>query len=53
MRLLQHHLDLEPFELRRLKSDLVLYYNCLHDLVAPPSSEYLQCQISPRKREQW
>jgi len=33
-------LDLEPLELRRLKSDLVLYYRCLHDLVALPSSEY-------------
>lgn len=33
-------LDLEPLELRRLKSDLVLYYKCLHDLVALPSSEY-------------
>jgi len=32
--------DLEPLELRRLKSDLVLYYECLHDLVALPSSEY-------------
>ena len=29
----------EPLELRRLKSDLVLYYKCLHDLVALPSSE--------------
>jgi len=33
-------LDLEPLELRRLKSDLVLYYKCLHDLLALPSSEY-------------
>ena len=33
-------LDLEPLELRRLKSDLVLYYKCLHDLVALLSSEY-------------
>jgi len=45
-------LDLEPLELRRLKSDLVLYYKCVHDLVALPSSEYLRCQISPRKRKQ-
>jgi len=33
-------LELEPLELRRLKSDLVLYYKCLHDLVALPGSEY-------------
>jgi len=33
-------LDLEPLELRRLKSDLVLHYKCLHDLVALPSNEY-------------
>ena len=33
-------LDLEPLELRRLKSDLVLYYKCFHDFVALPSSEY-------------
>jgi len=33
-------LDLEPLELRRLKSDLVLYYKCSHDFVALPSSEY-------------
>ena len=33
-------LDLEPLELRRLKSDLVLYYMCLHDLVALPCSDY-------------
>jgi len=33
-------LDLEPLELRRLKSDLVLYYKCLNDLVALLSSEY-------------
>jgi len=33
-------LDLEPLELRRLKSDLVLYYKCLNDLIALPSSEY-------------
>jgi len=44
-------LDLEPLELRRLKSDLVLYYKCLHDLVALPSSELL-CQILSHKREQ-
>ena len=33
-------LDLEPLELRRLKSDLVLYFICLHDLVALPCSDY-------------
>ena len=33
-------LDIEPLELRRLKSDLVLYYKCFHDLVALPSSQY-------------
>jgi len=33
-------LDLEQLELRRLKSYLVLYYKCLHDLVALLSSEY-------------
>ena len=33
-------LDLGTLELRRHKSDLVLYYKCLHDLVALPSSEY-------------
>ena len=34
-------LDLEPLEIRRLKPDLVLYYKCLHELVARPSSECL------------
>jgi len=33
-------LDLGPLELHRLKSDLVLYYKCLHDIVALPSSKY-------------
>ena len=33
-------LDVEPLELRRLKSDFVLCYNCLHDLVNLPSSDY-------------
>lgn len=33
-------LDLEPLELRRLKSDLVMYYKCLHDLVALPFNEF-------------
>jgi len=33
-------LDLEPLELRRFKSDFVLYYKRLHDLVALHSSEY-------------
>jgi hypothetical protein len=33
-------LDIEPLELRRLKSDLVFYYKCFHDLVALPSCEY-------------
>ena len=33
-------LDLEPSEIRGLKSELVLYYKCLHDLVALPISEY-------------
>ena len=45
-------LDLEPLELRRLKSDLVLYYKCLHDLVALPSSEYFtisNCTSQTRK----
>jgi len=32
-------IDLEPLELRRPKSDLVLYYKCLNDLVALPNSE--------------
>jgi len=43
-------LNLEPLELRRLKSDLVLYYKCLHDLEALPNS-ILQCQISLHKCE--
>ena len=30
----------EPFELRRPKSDLVLYYKYLHDLVALPYTDY-------------
>ena len=33
-------LDLEPLEFRRLKSDLVLYPKCSHDLVILPSSDY-------------
>ena len=33
-------LDLEPLELRRLKSDLVMYYKCLHDLVAIPFNDF-------------
>ena len=33
-------LDIEPLDLRRLKSDLVFYYKCFHDLVALPSCEY-------------
>ena len=33
-------LDLEPLELRRLKSDLVMYCKCLHDLVAIPFNDF-------------
>jgi hypothetical protein len=33
-------IDLEPPELRRLKSDLVLYYKCLHNLSALFSHVY-------------
>jgi len=40
-------LDLEPLELSRLKSYLVLYYKCLHDLVALPSSEYFTVSNVP------
>jgi len=40
-------LDLEPLELRRLKSDLVLYYKCLHDL---HSSEYTVSNVSSQTR---
>jgi len=46
-------LYLEPLEL--LTSGLVLYYKCLHDLVALPSSEYFKGHLtngSPHKREQ-
>jgi len=46
-------LELVPLELRRLKSDLVLYYQCLHDLVALPIAvSILECYISPHKRKQ-
>ena len=31
---------LEPLELRRLKSDLTVYYKCLHNLIALPSDVY-------------
>jgi len=30
-------LDLEPLKLRRLMSDRILYYKCLHDLVLAAS----------------
>jgi len=44
-------LYLEPLELRRLKYDLVLYYKCLHDLVALPSSEYFTVSnVTPQTR---
>ena len=33
-------INLEPLELRRLKSDLVLYYKCLHNLSALSSHDY-------------
>jgi len=33
-------LDLEPLELRRLKSDLVMYYKCFNDLVSIPCNDY-------------
>ena len=37
-------IDLEPLELRRLKTDLVLYYKCLNNLVALPPNEYFSQQ---------
>ena len=36
-------INLEPLELRRLKHDLVMYYKCLHNLVALPPDKYF-CQ---------
>jgi len=46
-------LYLEPLELRRLKSDLVLYYRCLHTILSLfLASCILQCQTSLHKREQ-
>ena len=33
-------LDLEPLELRRLKTDLILYYKCMNGLVALPYADY-------------
>ena len=33
-------MDLEPLELRRLKTDLILYYKCINNLVALPSDDY-------------
>jgi len=43
-------LDLEPLELRRLTSDLVLYCKCLHDLVALPSNEHLVSNFTSQTR---
>ena len=38
-------INLESLELRMIKNDLVMYYNCLNNLVAFPSAEYF-CQVS-------
>jgi len=35
------YIDLKPLELRRLKNDVVMYFECLNNLVALPSDEYI------------
>ena len=37
-------IGLEPLELRRLKTDLIMYYKILHDLIALPANEYFNQQ---------
>jgi len=37
-------INLEPFELRRLKNDLVMHFKCLNSLVALPTDEYFSQQ---------
>ena len=39
-------LNLEPLELRRLKSDLLLYYKCFHNLVELPANNYFNISHS-------
>lgn len=38
-------INLEPLELRRLKSDLVLYYKCLHNSSALSSHDYFATNL--------
>jgi len=37
-------IGLEPLELRRLKTDLIMYYKILHDLIALPANVYFNQQ---------
>ena len=37
-------IGLEPLELRRLKTDLIMYYKILHDLIALPANLYFNQQ---------
>ena len=37
-------IGLEPLELRRLKTDLIMYYKILHDLIALPANDYFNQQ---------
>ena len=37
-------IGLELLELRRLKTDLIMYYKILHDLIALPANDYFNQQ---------